>query len=100
MPLVLLGKGRVACIDKTMSLLLSLWLSCGDGAFKTFEDVLLSIKSITTDMGVDAGIPSTDNVLSHFAAVIKRRVSDTFQAYSSLLPRCVHVHDGHHSAPE
>ena len=34
MPLVLLDCGHVACIDKTMALLLSLWPSCG-GAFKT-----------------------------------------------------------------
>ena len=46
------------CTDKTMTLLPSPWLSCGGGAFKTFEDVLSSIKSITTDMGVEAGIPS------------------------------------------
>ena len=30
------GYGHVSCIDKTMALLLSLWLSCGGGAFKTF----------------------------------------------------------------
>ena len=76
MPLVLLGYVHVAC---------------------TFEDVLLSIRSLTTDMGNEAGIPSIDNVLSHFGAVIKRSVSGTFQAYSRLLPRrCVHVHDWHH----
>ena len=46
-------------------------------------------------MGVEAGIPSIDNVLSHFAAVKKRRDSGTFQAHSRLLPRCVHVHDWH-----
>ena len=96
MPLVLLGYGHVACIDKTMALLLSLCLSCGGGALKTFEDVLLSIRSIITDMGVEAGIPSIDDVLSQFAAVVKRRVSGTFQAYSRLMPRCVHVHDWHH----
>ena len=45
MPLVLLGYGHVACMDKTTALLLSLWFSCGGGAFKTFEDVLLSISS-------------------------------------------------------
>ena len=51
---------------------------------------------MTTDVGVEAGIPRIDNVLSHFAAVVKRRVSGTFQAYSRLLPRCVRVHDWHH----
>ena len=66
MPLVLLGYGHVASKNKTMELLLSLWLSCGGGAFKTFEDVLLSIRSTSTDMGIEAGIPSIDNVLSHF----------------------------------
>ena len=91
-PLVLLGYGHVACIDKTMALLLSLWLSCGGGAFKTFEDVLLSIRSITTDIGVEAESPSIDNVLSHFAAVVKRSVPGSFQTYSRLLPQCVHVH--------
>ena len=65
-PLVLLCYGHAACFDKTMALLLSLWLSCGFGAFKTFEDVLFSIRSITTDIDVEAGIPSIDNVLSHF----------------------------------
>ena len=79
-----------------MALLLSLWLSCGGGAFKTFEDVLFSIRSLTTDTSVEAGIPSNDNVLSHFAAVVKRRDSGTFQAFSRLLPRCVHVHYWHH----
>ena len=78
-----------------MALLLSLWLSCGGGGFRTFEDVLLSVRSITTDMGVEARVSSIDNVLSHFAAVVKRRVSGTFQVYSRLLPRCVHVHDWH-----
>ena len=62
-----------------MTLLLPLWLSCNGGAFKTFEDVFLSVWSITT-----------------VAAVVKRRVSGMFQAYSRLLPRCVHVHDWHH----
>ena len=47
-------------------------------------------------MGVEAGFASIDNVLSHFAAVIKRSVSGTFQAYSLLLPRCAHVHEWHH----
>ena len=46
MPLVLLGYGHVACIDKTFALLPSLWLSCGFGTLKTFEDVLLSIRSM------------------------------------------------------
>ena len=55
MPLVLLGCGHVPFIDKTLALLLSLWLSCGGGAFKTFEDVLFSIRNITTDMGVETG---------------------------------------------
>ena len=73
----------------TMALLPSLWLSCGGGVFKTFEDVLLPIRH----MGVEAGIPSIDNALSHVAAVMKRHVSSTFQAYSRLLPRCVHAHD-------
>ena len=45
------------------------------GDFKTFEDVLLSITNINTDVGVEAGIPSIDNVLSRVAAVIERRVS-------------------------
>ena len=79
-----------------MALLPSLWLSCGGGAFKTFEDVFLPIRSKTKDMSVEAGIPSIENVLSHFAAVVKRRVSGTFQAFSRLLPRCVQVHDWHH----
>ena len=35
-------------------------------------------------MGVVARIPSIENVLSHFAAVVKRRVSGTFQAYFPL----------------
>ena len=78
-----------------MALLPSLWLSCGGGAFKTFEDDFLPIRSKTKDMSVEAGIPSIENVLSHFAAVVKRRVSGTFQAYSRLLPRCVQVHDWH-----
>ena len=79
-----------------MALLPSLWLSCGGGAFKTFEDVFLPIRSKTTDMSVEAGIPSIENVLSHFAAVVKRCVSGTFQAFSRLLPRCVQVNDWHH----
>ena len=79
-----------------MALLLSVWLPCGGGAFKTCEDVHLSIWSITTDIGVEAGSPCIDNVLSHFAAVVKRRVSGTFQAYLRLLPRCVHVRYWHH----
>ena len=37
-PLVLLGYGHVVCIGKTIALLLSLWLSRGGGAFKTYED--------------------------------------------------------------
>ena len=86
-PLVFLGYGHVACIDMTMALLLP---------FKTFEDVLLSIRSTTTDINIKTGIPSIDNVLSQFAAVIMRSVSGTFQAYSRLLRRCVHVHDWHH----
>ena len=76
-------------VQTTVALLPSLWLSCGGGAFKTFEDVFLPIRSITTDMSVEAGIPSIENVLSHFAAVVKRRVSGTFQAHFCLLPRCV-----------
>ena len=97
MPSVLLGYGHVACIERTVALLLSLWLSCGGGVFKTFEDVLFSIQElVTTDVGVEAGIPSTDKVVSHFAAVVKRRVSGTCQAYSRLMPGCVHVHDRHH----
>ena len=92
MPPVLLGYGHVACADTTMALLPSLWLSYSGGAFKTFEDVLLSIRSITTDMGVEAGIPSIDNVLSHC------RKAPFFRHVSSVLPIVVtvHVHDGHH----
>ena len=96
MPLVLLGYEHVACVDKTKALLQSLCFSCGGGASKTYEDVLRSISSITTDMGVEAGIPSIDDVLSHFAAVIWRILSGTFQAYTRSLQRCVHVHDWHH----
>ena len=54
------------------------------------EDVLFSIRG---DMGLVASI---GNILPHFAASIERRVSGTFQVYSRLLPRCVHVHDWHH----
>ena len=92
MPLVLLGYGHGACTDETMVLGLSLWLFCCYGASKTFEDVLLSIRSITTDMGVEAWIPSIDNVLSRFAAVVRRSDLGTFQAYSRFLPQCVRVH--------
>ena len=74
-PLVLLGYGHAACIDKTVALLLSLWLSIGGGAFKTLED---------THTGVEAGIPSIDNVLSHFAAVIKRHVSDVLPLVATV----------------
>ena len=53
--LVLLGFGHVACIGKTNALLLSLWLSCGGGAFKIYQDVLLSIRSITVHGVISSG---------------------------------------------
>ena len=58
----------------------------GGGSFETFEDVLFSIMSKTTDMGVEAGIASIDNVQSHSAAV----TSAVFQARFWRTPACYH----------
>ena len=86
MPLVLLGCGHVAYIDKTMALLLSLWLSCGGGAFKTFEDVLLSTRSITTDMRVEAGFQ--ESITSCHTSRLS--YSAVFQARCRRTPTCCH----------
>ena len=96
MPLVLLGYGYTTCLDKTMSLLFSMWLACGGDQFGVLEDLLLQVRSMTTDMGVESGIPDMENVLGGFASANNRKTSDSFRLYPRLFPRCVHIHDWHH----
>ena len=77
-----------------MALWLLLLLSCGGGAFMTYEDVFLSIRSISIDMGVETGMSNhRQRLLTHrgcHKALCFRHVSGllpfvaTLRAYSRL----------------
>ena len=93
----LAGLWNVTCTDKTMALLPSLWLSCGGGAVKTFEDVLLSIKSITTDMDGRRGKHS--NRRSRSVALRGCREAPCVRHVSGVPPLVATVHASRLASP-
>ena len=80
MPLVLLDCGHVACKTKQWRC----YYHCG-----LLAAVLSRRLLFVQEHNHRHGRRGRDS--KHFAAVIKRRVSGTFQAYTRLLPRCVHL---------
>ena len=63
-----LGHGFTNVVDKCIAFLWSLWLVCGGSSLATMESVLLDMRSMCTDFGVESGMPAVDNILEKWAS--------------------------------
>ena len=90
-----LGHGYMSVVDKGMAFLWSIWLIMGP-LISSIEAVLCSIRSFTSDFGIESKVPNMANMLEHFARSVQQRVSPTFSKHLYLLPNCVYIPDWNH----
>ena len=91
-----LGHGFTSVVDKAVAFLWGIWLICGGVDMRTFEAVLLDMRSICTDMGAEAGVAHLPNFLAAWATSHGLPVSPSFQLHKRLFPLMVSIPDCNH----